>query len=290
MALWKVTLMLQHTSNVANPNSPIHRIGGWSESWYSTAGTLQALLQSLGVVVPPPNPGGGGMWQGAGLATFRAGLLPQGASIVGFRVQSLNPLAQAQSYPANLPGNTNWPADVPQMALLCKAPALGANNIRRFVLRAIPDQFVIQGEFSPDNSFLTALNQFFASLINWQFRGRDLSQATIRIVNITAGVATTVTCEGAFAPTVNAFVRVLKTRDSGGTLRGGRYQVLSVGPGNNVFTIGQWPWGSTTGGSVRSDATVYVNIDAANTGVSRAITRRVGRPFVQYRGRRSRRR
>lgn len=290
MPTWKATMFLQHASNVSSPNAAAHRTGGWSESWYSGAASLQALLANLGIGAAPPTQIGGAVLPTIGLLPARAALLPLGSTIVGARVQQIVPLAGAQSLSALFPGNPNWEADVPQMALLCRMPGLNVANIRRFTLRALPDQFVTEGEFTFGTIFATAVQNFFQSLANFQFRGRDLSQPTVKIVNITSGATFIVTCETAFAPTVNSFVRILKTRDSTGNLRGGRFQVLTVGPGNNVFTIGLWPFGNTTGGSARVDGIVFPTCDAQNAATGRVVTRRVGRPFVQYRGRRARKR
>jgi len=171
------------------------------------------------------------------------------------------------------------------MALLCKVPSLGTSNIRRMILRGLPDAVEADGEYRPPSAFPNDLNNFFAFLNGYQFRGRDLSQPVHKIINITAaGVITSV---DVLPYPLNAMVRVLKSKDSGGRLRGGAFQVTLAGPLSTQSTISNWTFGATTGGSVRLDAIVYPNIDAPNITVGRLIVRKVGRPFTQFRGRRS---
>lgn len=284
MALYKVTMIFQGTSAISSPNAAVHRTGGWSESVYMTPLAGQVPIQvpqfgqvNLGGVVLP-------------LLPARANMLPLGYGIVGLRLQAINPTGPSQSIGVNYPGVTE--ADVPQMALLAKVPSVGANNIRRMILRGIPDAYITEGEFTPNLAYQAALFQFFASLGGYQFRGRDLSQPSFRIVKIspTAGTAAAVTFEANVPYQLLQFVRILKSKDATGNLRGGRAQVTVLGGAGNLITIDPWPFGPTVGGSARLDGVVYPTIDAGNIALSRVVVKRVGRPPIGYRGRRSRRR
>lgn len=278
----KMTMLFQQSSAPSSPGAPVHRIGGWTESWYTNQSTISAAINLATQSAAPLG------LQTVGIVPARAQLLGLGAAIVGLRFQSVVPAGPSQSVAVNYPGNASHPNDAPQLALLCKAPGLNVNNVRRFTLRGLPDANTIEGEFSNDPVFSPALTAFFASLVNWQFRGRDLSQLANKILSISAlGV---VTFEVGVTYNVLDFVRILKSKDSSGNLRGGRFQVGSIGPGPNVITLNNWGFGATTGGTGRKDVVVFPAVDAANTNFSRVVTRRVGRPFTQYRGRRSRRR
>lgn len=281
MATFKMTMLFNHVSGISSPNQPLHRTGGWSESWYKDGNSVSDIVAAFtgtGVAAQA----------GVALGPARAALLPFGASITGIRVQSVVPAAPAQSIGILLPGQAGNLADVPQMAVLLACPGLGVNNIRRVALRGIPDAQVIEGEASYTGPYLGQLQTFIALLNSWKFRGRDLSQPLNKIVSITAlGV---ITFEGNVTYSPLDFVRILKAKDSTGNLRGGRFQITVVGPNSNQVTIGGWPFGATTGGSARKDAVVYPLVDSANTKANRVVVKKVGRPFVAYRGRRSRKR
>jgi hypothetical protein len=274
----KCTMFFVQNTAVSSPNAPIHRQGGWTESWYYPGVSVPAARAAFGDASSVPN-----------LCSARAAMLPLGASIVAQRYQVVAPTvspAQLTSFNYTSPGGVE--GDYPQGALLCRVPALGASNVRRAILRGLPDSVVTEGEYTPSFGFGISLAGFFGALQPFAFRGRDLSQPVLKIINVTA--AGVVTTETNITLTVGQMVRVLKTQTSAGSLKGGRFQVSAVGPGSNVFTLLNWALGATTGGSVRPDLVVYPMIDSGNISVSRVVTRRVGRPFVTFRGRRSTRR
>jgi hypothetical protein len=274
----KCTAFMQLSTAISSPNSPAHRIGGWSESWYFAGTDVNAAIGAFNYSNNP----------GPGWCPTRAAILPYGAAIVGQRFQIVAPsVGQSQSTATQFPGN-GGEADSPQQALLCKAPSVGAPNIRRMILRAIPDVNITEGEYTPSSYFQGAIQTHFSVLSQFQFRGRDLTQPVYKIISISAAGA--VATEGAITFTVGQMVRVLKTVDSAGNLRGGRFQVATVGPLSTQFTLLNWPYSASAGGSVRADAIVYPAVNANLVLPGRIITRRVGRPFIQFRGRRSRRR
>lgn len=265
MAVLKYTWLFQLFTNVASPDATIHRIGGWSETWYDE--NLNVLL------------GSANLW-----AQKRALLLPQGAAIVGLRTQQVDPVGGAQTFAMNYPGINANSADIPQMALQCKAIGVGVRNVRTFTLRGIPDGQVTQGEYKPVPPFDTNLANFFKMLKQsaWNFRGRDLAQVAHPILTIDpTGIVAFSEPHGL---AVGDYVRVLRTVLANGRQFGGRFYVDAV-PSPLKITITGWSQGATTGGKGRKDAIVHPNVESAT--FDRIITRRVGRPFIQYRGRRS---
>ena len=285
MAVFKVTLLFQQLSKAADPNYPVHRVGGWSESWYITAASLSSAIVTIKLPSTQNLQGGGGTFGATDFLGARAALLASGASIVGVRLQQVNPPGPSQTLPINIAGAPGTMNDVPQMALLVRAPGIGVQNVRRFTLRGIPDQNVVEGEFVVGTNYSVLLTNFFQSILGFQFRARDLSQPAFKILNVSpAGLTST---EANVSAIVGSICRVLKSKDSGGRLRGGRFSTNAGLGGTNSITINNWPWGATTGGSIRLDGIVYPTVDVANISVSRIITRRVGRPFTGYRGRRS---
>lgn len=278
----KCTAFFQLATNVDFPNLPARRIGGWSESWYFSGSTIASAIpfwvgQAFGLGL-----------QSAGWCGYRAAMLPGGCTIVGQRYQVVNPTGPAQSTGLLFPGTAGEQADIPQQAVLIYCPGAGTNNVRRSTLRGVPDPRIVEGEFQPAPYFTTAINTFFSFLANFQFRCRDLSQPTFTILSITA--AGLVTTETPHTITQGQMVRVLRTKTADGDLVGGRFQVASIGPNNNQLTLTAWtPAEATSGGKIRIDAIAFVTVNASQCVLGRAVTRRVGRPFGQYRGRRSRR-
>lgn len=272
----KVTLLFQLATNVDYPTVKDHRIAGWSETWYQPGGTIpQALAllinpQTTSPLVP--------------LALARAALLPQGAAIVGARFQTVNPPGPSQSIALSLPGSAGQ-ADVPQMALLMSAAGIGLGNIRHFTLRGIPDAVVTEGEQNINGVNNFPFQTFVKSLAGWYFQGRDLSQPRVKILIGTSQGNFTTETPPLFAP--NTMIRMARLQVVGSNKSiGGRFQVNSVGPGN-VFTVNGWSGQLTAGGSARGDGQVYPQVDVNNVFPTRIVVRKVGRPFGQYRGRRS---
>lgn len=276
MPVFKLTLIFNFSSAASTPNFPGRRTGGWTESYYATADTPVALLNSA---TSPP--------VGIGLFQARAALLPIGSAIVGFRTQQVSPQGSSQAGAVSYPGASGLTADTPQTSLLVKVPGVGVGNIRRWKLKGIPDLEIVEGEYQPGATFQQAMSAFFGVLSFWQFRGRDISQPSNKIVSITAaGVIT-------FEQNVNyqllQFIRVLKTLDQNKILRGARVQVTVLGPAGNVLTVAPWTFGATTGGNARLDGIIYPAFNGPAGSVSRVVIAKVGRSPFQYRGRRSKR-
>jgi hypothetical protein len=267
----KCTALFQLATNTSDPTAVARRLGGWSESYYRPDADIgSTLITNFNT-----------------LCQRRAALLPSGAVIVGQRFQVVNPAGTSQTAARRYPGTAGTQADVPQMALLCRAPAQSAANIRPLILRGIPDARVVEGEYSPSSGFTTAIESFFSWLsANWQFHGRDLSANTVPIYSIDAlGVAT---LEANTTAVLGSMVRVLRTTDVNKDQVGGRFRV-SAAASSTQITLQGWTLGACKGGRLRVDADTYLTIGSPIS-ISRVITRRVGRPFEQYRGRQSKKR
>lgn len=272
----KVTLLMQHVSNFGEVAGGFSRIGGWSETWYKPGTDVVGArnLVEIGNGSLPP------------IAQTRAALLPQGSAIVGQRYQIVDPRGPAQSASRFFNGNGSFTADVPQMGLLCKIGATGVGNIRAQIIRAIPDSFVQLGEFAPSVAYRDLVLRYFGSLVLWNFRGRDLTIPAFTIISISsAGLVTTTAAHG-YA--INDRVRILKTLTAAGRVVGALAYVSTV-PSTTTFTLNVWTNGSSEGGTVRKEVIIYPPVNPNIATISRIVTRRVGRPFVQYRGRRARR-
>lgn len=268
MSALKYTFLFQLATNVTGPAKTVHRVGGWSESWYEGSDTLvsdQAITN----------------W-----CQRRAALLPQGAAIIGVRVQQVDPPGPGQTRALNYPGLPANGADVPQMSLLCKATGVGVRNVRVFNLRGIPDGQISEGEYNPVGNFNNALEAFFAGLKSgsWEFRGRDLAAVAHPILTVSTLGA--VKFSEPHLMNVGDYVRILRTVDSSGRQRGGRFYV-DTAPTPTTMTITGWTYGDTIKGKGRLDGIVYPTVNRAT--VDRVGVKKVGSPFNRYRGRASNR-
>lgn|SRR5262245_31335055 len=270
----KVTMLFQQATNFSNTSSPARRVAGWSESWYSAGTDIQRAIR---------NTVGAAGRSGPGLCEARAGLLCKGASIVGQRFQQVDPKGPSQSLNKTYGGWDSSIGDIPQMSILYRVPSTDSPNIRRGILRGIPDAAVVEGELATYAAWYSWLPTYYRALQFFTFRGRDLTAPAVKILDIDeTGL---VNCEVAHTYALNDMVRILRTLDERGIFQGGRFQIDTLGPGAVKFKVRNWTFGKTTGGTVRKDGIVYPTIDWQNITTGRVITRKVGRPSGQYRGR-----
>lgn len=277
MAKYKVTILMQCTTGKAGSRQ---RIGGFSESWYFD-GTLTALNTAIFGPGNDPNAGegGGGNWGPQGLIACRAACLPASGAVVGVRVQGIDPVTAVNPYAAFLPGSNNWPNDYPSLSLLLSVGAVSTRNTRRSYLRCIPDQFVVFGEYTPDNNFASAVMAYISALGSFRFRGKNLASATATVLTITAGGLVTLSAVSPF--TVGDKIKY-KFQGDRAT---GPYQVVSIGPLANQFSISGWTAGDDFSGAFTATGYIYPQVDPDKTVPVKTGTRKVGRPFDGFRGR-----
>jgi len=250
------------------------RTGGWSESWYfsgTIAETVTAFTSGAGALCP-----------------LRAALLPATASIMGQRYQTVDPLpvGAAISRARDFPGRPVLVTDVPQMALLISCVGVAVPNVKHFVMRGVPDENVVGGEFKPVVSYANALELFLAKLGTFKFKGMDSTVPKIAVseVNTAAGTCTTKVPHNFV---VGDRVRFTGLQNSQTVKSFSEERTVISIPTVNTFVFASQLIGFTyTIGFVRKKTTIYIPVDPANSEVQRATVRKVGRPFDQYVGRR----
>lgn len=275
MPIIKHTMLFAYNS-ISNAFSTVERTAGWSESVYGD----NLFPVSF-----------------AALCTARALLLPASCTIIGQRFQQVNPTVGASSSAGQqFPGNGAQIADVPSMSLLCRIRGAGVANVRSYYIRGIPDAQVEGGEYKPIPPFQSRVEAFLALLKSqsWRFRGRNLAAAQSPIISVQAGFPVTgqatLTLGASLAgAAAGGFVRVLKTVRPDGKKVGGRYQIVEYSDvaGVTTLVVRNWNHPNTTLGKVRLDEVIFPIFDDGN--VSRAVQRKVGRGFFQYRGKASKR-
>lgn len=267
----KCTMLIQLSTSLDPASAQtVRRLAGFSESWYN-AGVLTPTLENTFLL----------------LAQRRAALLPSTGNITGFRYQATDGLTSGKTVTRirSIPGTAGNQTDVPQMALKFDIDANGTPNQRIWLMRGVPDAQITNGEYQPSATYRTNVNTFFTTLgASWLFRGQDLTLPTTPIFSISAtGLITWLANPGYADGTI---LRVLRARNASGQSNGGRFRVDNV-----VANTGQllgWTFGASTGGKSRVYSIIFppipATVDAALT--AQSVVKKVGRPFVLYRGRR----
>lgn len=259
-------MLIQLTTGLGQVTS-VPRTAGWSESWYTNNTNIDAAKTAF-----------------LTLCQRRAALLPTRAAVVGQRYQIVDPAGSSSTGTNRFPGSAGEVNDVPQMALFYRLPGVGVRNFRPVYIRGIPDDLVKEGEYVPNASYRQRLTNFFGTLASWQFKGRQLTANKWPIVSISNTGAYRTSESNTLA--ANQMVEVMRTRDDQGVTLSGTFPVLSV---TDAFTgqLGQWPGGAWTSGSMRVPTNLYpfCNGPAVVVDDGRAVVKKVGRPFLQYRGR-----
>lgn len=276
----RITLLFSVTTAPGDPTSASAHSGGWSESFYIPGSTFAALpfFQS---------------WAGQ-----RATLLSGLASVIGFR-QQLYTIAGNKLLPGGsgsgsflFPGS--WPADLnaPQDSLMLNFQVAGQPSNLRHRLPGLPDSQVTQGEYQPGTTFKTNLTKYINLIADGQFSAvvRDLTQPDARVRSLNGGVLVTNTTTGAI---VGQYIRFRRVKDANDDPVEGAFLVTAIvnnADGSVSYTLFDPPSQtvSTPNGTARLDLLVSANITGGNP--NRLVVRKIGRPFVQYRGRRSKRR
>lgn len=274
----KITLLMEQTTNTAG-GAAVTRVAGWSESVYypSSANADQLIAQW---VIGPRPPGA----QVPSLSEARAGILPHGGRVVGARVTDLD-TGRSRSYAFVRTGDAGH-TDMPTSSLLVNIISpTGAS--RRITIRDIPDSLIVQGEYVPAQPFTSRLHTYLTSYTHFAHRvvTRGAAQRTTHIA--ADGWVTLLAPPG---PAKGARVELAWTDATGRRRRAEAIIIATDDPGGRVQVA---PW---TGGVVAWPASLatinvqYPLMTGSSWAISRMITRRVGRPFVGFRGRRSRRR
>lgn len=266
----KCTMLIQ--VGTFGDTSSFTRSAGFSESWYTTQPFSTSLITAM-----------------VNLAQLRAALLPQTGTIVGFRFQDTDGITSSASIsqPVALPGTAGSVTDVPSIGVKVQLNSTGGGaNRKQMILRAVPDENIIAGSFKPVPAYRTALTNYLSELVShpWQWKGRDLAQTSYPILTIDAAGLYQLAAASVIPD--NTMVQVLRTTNSAERRKGGFYLNKVLTPLTGTF-LG-WNHGPCTKGRFRAAGIVFPGPAGFVTPpVGRAVSKKVGRPFEQYRGRKS---
>jgi hypothetical protein len=278
----KCVIVFEQRTGAGSPAPFIHytprvRVAGWTEHVWFQSDSLTDCLAALNDTVY------NGQYS---LCPTRAQLLPAFGSIIGVRLYQ-GGAGKGQFFGLSFPGSAGE-SDAPSSALLCAAINNTAANVRRFTLRGVPDSQITDGAFTPDSTYASIVAAYFNALSNFSFLGlQPVTKYPVASVS-NAGLVT-LSVPNVFP--ISAFITFTGCLNGVGNRVGGKFMVSTVGPLANQFTVADWTNGDTTGGSVSQPTKALFAFGGNSfTNVERLVTRRVGRPFEQFRGRKSRRR
>lgn len=259
-----------------------HPRGGWSETFYTNAGSLNIALAEADA-----------------LASARGSILVPSAEMVAYRVADVDNLRSSVLFK---PIYTPWPdsaegCDAPWTGALYGVYATPTSVSRRLLLRGVPDELFTQrppiGDVIAQKWRQDAINLFFAVLYNpannWSIRRFDVSAqpgAFISSLTNTVGVSSITVRPNSVPPVlVGQYVQVYGVRGVCPPLA--RSKVLSTNTPNDTFTIpGTLPVDYTYPGGARFVRLGFVYSQITQVQFERVSTRKIGRPFGLIRGRR----
>jgi len=248
--------------------------GGWSESHW-LPGIANLANSNLAV-----------------LAQRRAALLPSLAQIIGYRIEiftiSGNKLLPGGTSSGRFRYPGTWNSlNLPQDGLQESGTTATGPNAARFVLRGMPDAQIALGEYQPTTGFTSVLNSYNTLLAGgWGFAGRVLTNPSVRVMAITIGGLATLSAIPAGLG-AGDFLRLNRVRDQSGRPVIGSFEVQA--PAGLTVQLNGYTGqvvGRPNGLARKDQIAIYLYSLVVPT---RAVIRKIGRPFEQYRGRRSKR-
>lgn len=257
------------------------RAGGFSESWYSNKTIDTAAFNAA--------------W--LNLLRTRAALMPANVTIIGQRVQTVDPLGPARTFENVYKGSGTLQNDLPQVALQWQMNSAAGTNHRNVTLRGVPDARVVKGEYNPTAEYNAALIAHFRELrANWLMRAKDRTQPRVRMRAATSDNPNgwQITTQTPHGLAVNDTVQILSGLASNGKKYSftGRVVVVDDAAKFHVYPDTELVFGGLTGGRVQKRIVTYTEVflnDAEMTDPL-AVIRKCGRPFHQFRGRQTVRR
>jgi hypothetical protein len=273
----KITLVFRGTTVRNNVAVAAARAFGFSESWYYPGEDPEAAITAAFQAKDGRAP----------FVSLRAGLLPQFSTLETVRAQTVSKPGLTAFRDAFLPGPATFNTDVPQLALGCRTRGVNVANKKLFALKNLPDQFCVGGEYTHDRDYDRRVEDFFRALGGFAFRANDLSQLTADVLSILDDGTTTISAPIGLAN--GDKVNILRALTLERKKRGGVYRVSNVAGGGLTFQIAAWPHGTASGGQARRWNIIYPLCDFGRTFVTRTVSRKVGRPFGEFRGKNSRR-
>lgn len=271
---WKVTFLFEQTNVVGSGSSvSAGRQSGWSESWYfPDVGFSSTLLT-----------------RASNIAIARCALLNRNAKIVEIRLKDLSS-NQVLVNPVTF-GGLGPACDIPQMALLVLVQSADSFNRRLVELRGIPDDWVSGGELSP-GAASAAFSTWRTSLVaqGAYFSGLDKTIPRFGVQSVVAAgnIITLFLNEPSTGIAPDLWLRFYRVKPDA-TCCGSICDAQVTGVTSpTIITARQNGAVNASGGKVgvRPDLELHpLAGDPFGPKIERVVTRKVGRPFDAFSGR-----
>lgn len=219
------------------------------------------------------------------IAAARANLLPTECTIIAARAVQIE-TGLMRMIPLGYEGSGGT-LNVPNDALLLSTRCTNTVSQRIFWAHCIPDEMVLRGEFCPTAPFATSVGYYLSLLNPYGVWSAVTRTSLVRILTVGSNGLVTLSAANPFA--VGQQIRISRVFETGtGRFRGGKYFVNLLGPLPNQLTLLNWQWAAGTNGRAWVESREYVSMGGGDgIYVVRAGTKRVGRPFDLFRGRKA---
>lgn len=258
----KITHLFQ---GITGPGDFGLRPFGWSETWY-TDGTIET--------------GYGGLVM---FSKFRARLLSSGISIIGARIHELG--GPTKFFPFKESGVSGEGMDYPTISLNCRCSSADGKYKKYFQLRGLPDPRVVDGNYEGDPTYGASLRQFMTFLHSpgVKFQALDRTVPAIKINSISElGV---VRCAAGGTFPIDSYVTLKRVRNTVGEKVSGTFRIVARAS-DTEFTLANWTGGAVAAvGTVTKQTFTYIQVGNRTAEMLGVTSRKVGRPFGQFRGR-----
>jgi len=261
VATQKISLLFQQINGEFKDG----RVSGFSETFYvqsTLAGSL-ALADSL--------------------AKKRAGFLTRSANIIALRAREIGGSALLSK--VAYPGMLGTDSDIPQMALNVILPSTQAGYRRNIQLRGIPDGRVAFGSYVPSQAFQGAFTQWALTLGGSVFRFQAIDKTNVRVKIFSIDATGNFVIAVGTSYNVGDQIILRNATSIGGNRVNGTYFVEQ----KTSDTVGKLRgWGGevvSLKGTFSKLGYIYPPISSPGIEILDATTRKVGRPFFQFRGR-----
>lgn len=273
--MWHVQILMN--AFTVNPSTGANdRSAGFSDGWYQESRGGFGLTTNDMVVM-----------------NRRAALLPPTSSIVGARVAELdaNGKSKGRSRPTrlSLSGGAGLDCDDPRMCLQYSCYGFQKSNELQLYIQNVPDARIEKGSYKPNTDWQTKIRSYMTALTEagYKFLGFDQDQTKYGVETISNAGAIVTTNPHVF--TEGQYIRILRTTPTTRT----KFRtdpdgyLVTAAPDAFHLTVQGWTFGECKGGQICKWEKVLCDPTLTDNDIAtpQVATRKVGRPFFQYRGR-----
>lgn len=274
----KVIMIFEAVTGGGPTTGQRQRFAGWTESLYFPSNNVADLRTAMETSIVAGQP----------MLQSRAFLLPPSCSIQGYRYHEVGSAGRAQLRQIEYPGAyASTTSDIPQMAALCTGLNSASGKTRRWTIRGLPDELVENGELVSWFEGTPNWGQYKNALRAFAFRVSALTTLTGN--NIIVDATGLCTLMGAVPFTNGTLLQFRGGRDPQGRPVSYDGTIVALGPGPTQMTLNNWAnqiGVAVSQGTFTAKQDGFVTFDQDTITAVKSVSRKVGRPFDLFRGRR----